>query len=160
MPRGRRRRHRLDDDHAGRRGPAAGRTRAPIRRRGGGGGAPRLPFTGFFRTATRPVVVGGVQVEEGEHLFLDYAAGNRDPEVFTEDFDPGRPSVPPHPGFGYGPHHCLGARLARLEGRIVVEELLDRSCEVAEQPGDVRYREHLISHGPAELRFRPGQRRG
>ncbi|SDP77083.1 cytochrome P450 [Lentzea jiangxiensis] len=118
------------------------------------------PLTGFFRTATRPVVMGGVQVGEGEHLFLDYAAGNRDPEVFTEDFDPGRPSVPAHLGFGHGPHHCLGAQLARLQGRIVVEELLDRSCEVAEQPGDVRYRRHLISHGPAELRFRPGQRRG
>ncbi|PWK90768.1 cytochrome P450 [Lentzea atacamensis] len=116
------------------------------------------PFIGFFRTATCPVTMAGVKIAEGEHLFLDYAAGNRDPRVFTEDFDPGRPSVPPHLGFGYGPHHCLGAQLARLEGRIVAEELLDRSSEVAEQPGGVRYRRHLISHGPAALRFRPGRR--
>ncbi|MFD5824037.1 cytochrome P450 [Lentzea sp. NPDC060358] len=116
------------------------------------------PFTGFFRTATCPVTVAGVRIEEGEHLFLDYAAGNRDPRVFTGDFDPGRPSVPAHLGFGHGPHYCLGAGLARLEGRIVAEELLDRSFEVAEQPGDVRYRRHLISHGPAALRFRPGRR--
>jgi cytochrome P450 len=114
------------------------------------------PFIGFFRTATRPVVVGGVKIAEGEHLFLDYAAGNRDPRVFTEDFDPGRPSAPAHLGFGHGPHYCLGAHLARLEGRIVAEELLDRPYEVAEQP--VRHRRHLISHGPAELRFRPGRR--
>ncbi|RDI18773.1 cytochrome P450 [Lentzea flaviverrucosa] len=118
------------------------------------------PFTGFFRTATCPVTTGGVRVGKGEHLFLDYAAGNRDPKVFSEGFDPGRPSVPGHLGFGHGPHYCLGAQLARLEGRIVAEELLDRSSEVAEQPGDVRYRRHLISHGPAELWFRPGQRRG
>ncbi|WP_394614674.1 cytochrome P450 [Lentzea sp. JNUCC 0626] len=118
------------------------------------------PFIGFFRTATCPVTMGGVEISEGEHLFLDYAAGNRDPKVFTEDFDPGRPSVPAHLGFGHGPHYCLGAGLARLQGRVVAEELLDRSAEVAEQPGDVRYRRHLISHGPAELRFRPGKRRG
>ena len=118
------------------------------------------PFIGFFRTATCPVSMGGVKIAEGDHLFLDYAAGNRDPKVFTEDFDPGRPSVPGHLGFGHGPHYCLGAQLAKLEGRIVAEELLDRSSEVAEQPGDVRYRRHLISHGPAALRFRPGQRRG
>ncbi|HUQ54420.1 cytochrome P450 [Lentzea sp.] len=116
------------------------------------------PFTGFFRTATCPATVAGVPIEEGDHLFLDYAAGNRDPHVFTEDFDPGRPPVPPHLGFGHGPHYCLGAALARLEGRIVAEELLDRSSEAAEQPGDVRYRRHLISHGPAALRFRPGRR--
>ncbi|MEU0880003.1 cytochrome P450 [Lentzea sp. NPDC005914] len=116
------------------------------------------PFIGFFRTATCPVTMGGVKIAEGEHLFLDYAAGNRDPRVFSEDFDPGRPSVPAHLGFGHGPHYCLGAQLARLEGRIVAEELLDRSSEVAEQPGDVRYRRHLISHGPAALRFRPGKR--
>ncbi|USX50026.1 cytochrome P450 [Lentzea sp. HUAS12] len=116
------------------------------------------PFVGFFRTATRPVIMGGVEIAAGEHLFLDYAAGNRDPKVFTEDFDPGRPSVPGHLGFGHGPHYCLGAQLARLEGTIVAEELLDRSSEPVEQP--VRHRRHLISHGPAELRFRPGQRRG
>jgi cytochrome P450 len=116
------------------------------------------PFIGFFRTATRPVTMGGTKIAEGEHLFLDYAAGNRDPRVFTEDFDPGRPSVPAHLGFGHGPHYCLGAQLARLEGRIVAEELLDRSSEVVEQPGDVRYRRHLISHGPAALRFRAGRR--
>lgn len=114
------------------------------------------PFIGFFRTATCPVTVAGVKIAEGEHLFLDYAAGNRDPRVFTGDCDPGRPSVPAHLGFGHGPHYCLGAGLARLEGRIVAEELLDRSFEVVEQP--VRHRRHLIRHGPAELRFRPGRR--
>ncbi|MCG8920927.1 cytochrome P450 [Lentzea sp. CC55] len=126
----------------------------------GTGSTTIVPASAVLRLDARERRSGGVQVEEGEHLFLDCAAGNRDPEVFIGDFDPGRPSVPPHLGFGYGPHHCLGARPARLEGRIVVEELLDRSCEVAEQPGDVRYRGHLISHGPAEPRFRPGQRRG
>ncbi|MGW4208230.1 cytochrome P450 [Lentzea sp. NPDC004789] len=114
------------------------------------------PFIGFFRTATRPVTTAGVKIAEGDHLFLDYAAGNRDPRVFTEDFDPGRPAVPAHLGFGHGPHYCLGAGLARLQGRIVAEELLDRSFEVVEQP--VRRRRHLISNGPAELRFRPGRR--
>ncbi|MFI6100651.1 cytochrome P450 [Lentzea sp. NPDC051213] len=118
------------------------------------------PFRGFFRTATCPVSVGGVKIADGEHLFLDFAAGNRDPRIFTADFDPGRPSVPAHLGFGHGPHYCLGALLARAQGRIVAEELLDRSFEVVEQPGDVRYRRHLISHGPAELRIRSARRPG
>ncbi|MEU7480165.1 cytochrome P450 [Lentzea sp. NPDC042327] len=114
------------------------------------------PLIGFFRTATCPVSVGGTAVAEGEHLFLDFAAGNRDPRAFTETFDPGRPAAPAHLGFGHGTHYCLGAGLARLQGRVVAEELLDRSFEVVEQP--IRPRRHLISHGPAELRFRPGRR--
>jgi cytochrome P450 len=102
------------------------------------------------------VSVGRTELAEGDHLFLDYAAGNRDPKVFTPTFDPGRPAVPAHLGFGHGPHYCLGAGLARLQGRVVAEELLDRSFEVVEQP--VHHRGHLISNGPAELRFRPGRR--
>ncbi len=114
------------------------------------------PFAGSFRTATCPVSVGRTELAEGDHLFLDYAAGNRDPKVFTSTFDPGRPGVPAHLGFGHGPHHCPGAGLARLQGKVVAEELLDRSFEVVEQP--VHHRGHLISNGPAELRFRPGRR--
>lgn len=66
----------------------------------GTGSTTNVPASAVLRLDARERRSGGVQVEEGEHLFLDCAAGNRDPEVFTGDFDPGRPSVPPHLGFG------------------------------------------------------------
>ncbi|WP_186762812.1 cytochrome P450 [Lentzea tibetensis] len=118
------------------------------------------PFRGFFRTATTDTAVGGVRVAEGEHLFLDFAAGNRDTSVFDEVLDPQRPPVPPHLGFGYGTHYCLGAQLARTEARVVVEEVLGHGVELVDAAAAVRYRRHLISHGPAELMVRPAKRPG
>lgn len=86
------------------------------------------PVISFLRTATRPVDVGGVDVESGEHLLLLYASANRDEAVFGESagrFDVGRhPNH--HVGFGFGAHFCLGAALARLETRVFLEEMLAR----------------------------------
>ena len=64
-----------------------------------------------------------------------YASANRDESVFgptAEVFDPAR-DPNPHVAFGFGPHFCVGAVLARLEGRILLEELLSRfgSVELA-----------------------------
>jgi cytochrome P450 len=86
------------------------------------------PVISFLRTATRPVEVGGVDVDEGEHLLLLYASANRDEAVFgdsAERFDVGRhPNH--HVAFGFGAHFCLGAALARLETRVFLEELVAR----------------------------------
>ncbi|HTZ07816.1 MAG TPA: cytochrome P450, partial [Acidimicrobiales bacterium] len=86
------------------------------------------PVVSFLRTATRPAVVGGVEVAEGEPVLMLFASANRDEEVFgpsAASFDVGR-SPNPHLAFGQGNHFCLGAPLARLEGRVVLEELLGR----------------------------------
>jgi len=85
------------------------------------------PVISFLRTATRDTVVGGQAIAEGEALLLLYSAANRDPAVFGESagtLDIARPENH-HLAFGFGEHFCLGAMLARMEGRIVLEELLD-----------------------------------
>ncbi|HZU78424.1 MAG TPA: cytochrome P450, partial [Acidimicrobiales bacterium] len=89
------------------------------------------PVISFLRTATRPVVVRGQDVAEGDHVMLLYAAANRDTEVFGPDADQLRVDRHPNPhvSFGFGPHFCLGAALARLEARTVLDELLDRFPE-------------------------------
>jgi cytochrome P450 len=64
---------------------------------------------------------------------LVYASANRDEEVFGPDAGELRIDRHPNPhvSFGFGPHFCLGAALARLEGRVVLDELLDRFDSVA-----------------------------
>jgi cytochrome P450 len=86
------------------------------------------PVVSFMRTATRDTELGGVAIGAGEPVLMIYASANRDEEVFGPTagaFEVGR-QPNPHIAFGFGNHFCLGAALARLEGRIVLEELLDR----------------------------------
>ncbi|HEY6426422.1 MAG TPA: cytochrome P450 [Acidimicrobiales bacterium] len=86
------------------------------------------PVISFMRTATAPTTIRGQDVSEGDPVLLVYASANRDEEVFGVDADQVRVDRHPNPhvAFGFGPHFCLGAALARLEGRIVLTELLDR----------------------------------
>jgi cytochrome P450 len=87
------------------------------------------PIKVFGRTATRPTEVAGWPVDEGDFLVMLYASGNRDEGVFgagAQQFDVSRPTTPPHLGFGFGVHLCLGAALARLEARVFLQELLAR----------------------------------
>jgi cytochrome P450 len=85
------------------------------------------PFYGFFRRATRDTEVEGVEIPEGHDVYMGWAAANRDPEVFPcpAEFrlDRGRNR---HLSFGFGIHTCPGAPLARMELRVVLEELLRR----------------------------------
>jgi cytochrome P450 len=93
------------------------------------------PVVAFMRTTTRPTELAGRQLGADEPVLMLYASANRDESVFgpeAERFDAGR-DPNPHVAFGFGPHFCIGAVLARLEGRILLEELLARfgSVEVA-----------------------------
>jgi cytochrome P450 len=86
------------------------------------------PVISFMRTATRPSTVGGIEVAAGDRLLLLYPSANRDETVFgpdSEQLDVGR-HPNPHVAFGYGEHVCLGAALARLEARVLLEEVLAR----------------------------------
>jgi cytochrome P450 len=86
------------------------------------------PVISFMRTATRDTELGGQPIARGEPLLLLFASADRDEEVFgadAGDLDVGR-DPNPHVAFGFGNHFCLGAALARLEGRVVLEELLAR----------------------------------
>ncbi len=86
------------------------------------------PVISFMRTATAATTIRGQAVAEGDPVLLVYASANRDEEVFGADaseFHIDR-HPNPHVSFGFGPHFCLGAALARLEARVVLGELLDR----------------------------------
>ncbi len=96
------------------------------------------PVISFMRTATRATLVRGQAIAEGDPLLLVYASANRDESVFGPDADQFRIDRHPNPhlSFGFGPHFCLGAALARIEARVVLGELLDRFTTV-EVAGEV-----------------------
>ena len=79
------------------------------------------------RTATRDTVLGGHRVRAGDKVLVWEGSANRDESIFprADCFDVGR-KPNPHLGFGQGVHYCLGANLARLELRVLFEELLER----------------------------------
>jgi cytochrome P450 family 142 subfamily A polypeptide 1 len=85
------------------------------------------PVLNFARTATQDTELRGRKIQKGHKVLLMYPSANRDadvfadPEAFKVDRDPN-----PHLGFGIGNHFCLGANLARMEIRIVLEEILKR----------------------------------
>ncbi|MFO0591848.1 MAG: cytochrome P450 [Polyangiaceae bacterium] len=85
------------------------------------------PVRMLSRRAAKDVTVRGVTIPEGASVFLLLDAANRDPEVFVEParFDITR-LFPTQLSFGSGIHFCVGAPLARLEGRVVFEEMLRR----------------------------------
>ncbi len=86
------------------------------------------PVISFMRTATADTTIRGISVAAGDPVLLVYASANRDEEVFGPDAGELRVDRHPNPhvSFGFGPHFCLGAALARLEGRVVLSQLLDR----------------------------------
>jgi cytochrome P450 len=111
------------------------------------------PVISFMRTATSDCIIRGQPVAEGDPVLLIYASANRDEEVFGADADQFRIDRAPNPhvSFGFGPHFCLGAALARLEARVVLGELLDRFSTVS-PAGDV---EHTASPVIAGVRRAP-----
>ncbi len=100
----------------------------------------------------------GVRIPARSELILIYAAGNRDERRFpaADRFDIHRSNVRRHLGFGMGPHFCLGAPLARLEGKISYERLLTRleHIELADGEDDGGYIASAFNRGPRTLRLR------
>ncbi|SDR19090.1 cytochrome P450 [Thermostaphylospora chromogena] len=95
------------------------------------------PFAALGRATTREVEIGGVTIPPDQLLMVWIAAANRDPRQFPDAdvFDPGR-DPNPHLAFGRGIHFCLGAPLARLEGRVALNILLDRFNPLRTDPED------------------------
>jgi cytochrome P450/predicted O-methyltransferase YrrM len=83
------------------------------------------PTDRFTRVTTRDVTIDGTTIPQGARVVLLFDAANRDPETFGDPdaFDPGRCNAHHHLSFGLGIHHCIGAQLARMEFRTVLEEL-------------------------------------
>ncbi|MEV5414243.1 cytochrome P450 [Thermopolyspora sp. NPDC052614] len=95
------------------------------------------PFAALGRRTTRETEVGGVMIPPEQMILVWIAAANRDPRQFPNPdcFDPGR-DVNPHLAFGRGIHFCVGAPLARLEGRVALNILLDRFDPLRVDPGE------------------------
>jgi cytochrome P450 len=107
------------------------------------------------RYATQDTELNGVQIPKGSCLLIVYAAANRDPERFEcpDEFRPDRENVQKHVGWGHGAHFCLGAPLARLEGRIAFERLFERLDDIRPAPGrnDFSHYETLYFRAPNSL---------
>ncbi|MBE9373800.1 cytochrome P450 [Saccharopolyspora sp. HNM0983] len=90
------------------------------------------PIKNMARTVTRDVEVGGRLLREGDKLLLLYPSANRDEDVFEDPFrfDIER-SPNDHLAFGVGSHFCMGNSLARLELRVMFEQLLQRIPDLA-----------------------------
>ena len=91
--------------------------------------------TSTFRFTREPVVIGGTEIPAGASVLVAIGALDRDPARFPEpDHFDIRRDTRGHLAFGHGIHYCLGAPLARLEGRIALRTLLDRFPRLALDP--------------------------
>ena len=105
------------------------------------------PVKADFRLARRNTTVAGVDIAAGTPVMLLNGAANRDPRLFEcpDEFQVDRPNAKVHLAFGRGPHACPGGPLARVEGRVSVERILDRMRDIrlSEEhhgpPSDRRY---------------------
>ncbi len=119
------------------------------------------PLRAQFRMARTQMDVGGVVIPPGGTVILLPGAANRDPRTFPDpaEFDLERSNAKYHIAFGHGIHHCAGAHLARAEGRVTTNRILDRTTDITisesvhGQPGarDYRYLPTYFLRGLATL---------
>ena len=118
-----------------------------------------LRFDSPVQTDLRRVLadceVNGFALRRRDNIVLSLGAANRDPAVFKDPdrLDVGR-GQGSHLSLGRGIHHCLGAALARLEGRIVFERLLERFSRISLLDERPRFREGIVLRGLEALRVR------
>lgn len=113
------------------------------------------PVTYHSRRTKAPVTLGGVAIPAGQDVQLIFDAGNHDGAMFLEpqQFRFDRPDSSRHLSFGRGIHFCVGAPLARLEGKIALEELGARMPNLRLAPdGEHVFREHQMLHSLQSLR--------
>jgi cytochrome P450 len=107
------------------------------------------------RTTAVDTTLGGVDIPAGSRVYLMWGSGNRDPAKFTDrpdQFDGNRKSPVGHAAFGFGPHFCVGAPLARMEMRLTLEVFLARLRNLRLSPGnEIRYHAHPILRGVEHL---------
>ncbi len=116
-----------------------------------------VPVLHMRRTATTDATLRDKQVREGDWVVLWYASSNFDEQIWPDSrsFDVGRAPKPDHTSFGaFGPHHCLGAPLARLELRLMLEEIVRRGVRFAPAGEPVRVASNFVNgmlHLPATV---------
>jgi len=110
------------------------------------------PTQYMTRTTTRAVEVRGTTIPAGSKVALLFGSGNRDPREFDrpDEFDIFRPN-PRILAFGHGAHVCLGAAVARLEGRIALQEFLARFPDYAVDESGITYMHSGNVQGPTRM---------
>lgn len=112
------------------------------------------PVLGLPRLATRDVELGGVTIPAGADVLVSFCSANRDPAAIPNPgtFDATRPNVRHHLGFGWGTHHCIGARMAKSMMSTAVRNLIKSFPEAALAPGyAASYNEHPFLWGLSNL---------
>lgn len=113
------------------------------------------PVLGLYRRTTVDTEIGGCPVPAGSFLWVLYPAANRDPAAFAtpDTFCPARSDGRPHVAFGFGPHYCAGAPLARVEAAIAIDALLARhpNIRLATSVDQLTYTPSHALHGLASL---------
>lgn len=111
------------------------------------------PVFGLARTVSCPVTVQDRDLAPGDKVLLMFGSANHDPRRFPdpEVFDADRDDRPPHIAFGFGRHRCIGEHLARIELRVVAEELLRRVPDYQLAPGAVINMRTALVRGPLSL---------
>ena len=111
-----------------------------------------------LRRARADAAASGFEVRTGDNVAVPIGSANRDPDAFeTPDrLDVGRANNP-HLSLGRGIHHCLGARLARLQGRIAFEMLLERFARIELPGGCPKYHHGVMLRGLRSLPLRCGR---
>jgi cytochrome P450 len=112
------------------------------------------PFQRDMKVGAIESRIGDRRIPPGEPVWVMLGAAHRDPEHFDrpDTFDIGRPGVR-HLAFGYGPHFCLGAALARLEARIAIGTMVARlpDMRLAIDPTAIAWRRDYALRGPTAL---------
>lgn len=110
------------------------------------------------RIATYDTELGGQKIRKGQPVIVVLAAGNRDPEKFVDPdrLDVGRRDNR-HLAFGWASHFCFGAALARIEGHIALDAIVNRLPDLSLQPGPLVWRENLGLRGLTSLRVTFGK---
>lgn len=114
------------------------------------------PAQNLARTVTRDVTLEGRTIPKGRKVLLIYASANRDEREFGPDAGECdvRRRIRRHLAFGYGPHHCIGAAAARLQARVVFEEILARCPDFSVDRERRRFAPGPYVRRPAYLPFR------
>ena len=109
---------------------------------------------GIPRYALEDIELGGVLVKAGEPVIVNLSSANRDESIYTDpdalDLTRNEPS---HIGFGHGPHHCLGAPLARMELQVALRTLLARlpGLRFATTAEDIRWKVGVATRAPEHM---------
>ncbi|HEX6356642.1 cytochrome P450 [Actinophytocola sp.] len=109
---------------------------------------------GHARISTEEIELDGKTFPAGDAFLPSVNSANRDDHVFAEPERLDLARTPnPHLTFGHGPHHCLGAQLARMEFLVILTELLTRfpTLRLAVPPDEVPWKNSHIQRGPARL---------